>query len=94
MADYELSNKSESDLTEIHRFSYRRFGEARADAYLLASEECFLALAERPLLGRRIDLIREDFFRCEHASHSIFYKPKAGGILIVRVLHKSMDSER
>ncbi len=59
-----------------------------------ALEECFLALAERPLLGRRIDLIREGFLRYEHASHSIFYKPKDGGILIVRVLHKGMDSER
>ena len=91
MADYALSNKADEDLTEIYSFSYHRFGEARADAYLIALEECFSLLAEQPLLGRSIELIRADYLRYEHASHTIFYKRTADGILVIRVLHQSMD---
>lgn len=94
MADYELSNKADADLTEIYIFSYQRFGEAKADAYLQAIEKRFLMLAEQPLLGHRIDRIHKGYFRFEHASHSIFYKLKEDGITVVRVLHQSMDTER
>ena len=92
MADFELSRRSDEDLDEIYLFSYQRFGEARADAYLLALEERLHALAEQPLLGRRIEHIRAGYFRCEHGSHAIFYKLRDGGITVIRVLHRSMDS--
>jgi plasmid stabilization system protein ParE len=36
MAEYELSNKADDDLNVIYLFSRQRFGEAKADAYLLA----------------------------------------------------------
>lgn len=55
MAEYQLSNKADEDLNDIYSFSYRRFGEARADAYLLALERRFSILAAQPGLGRRID---------------------------------------
>lgn len=94
MADYELSNKADEDLTEIHIFSYQRFGEARADAYLLSLEERFLTLAGQPNLGRKVDHVRKGHVRYEHASHSIFYKTKKDGITVMRVLHKKMDTEQ
>ena len=94
MADYVLSGQADRDLIEIYTFSYQRFGEARADAYLLALEERFSILAEQPLLGRRIDHIREGYLRYEHASHSIFYTRRDDDILIVRVLHTRMDIEQ
>ncbi len=94
MADYELSNKADEDLTEIYTFSYNRFGELEADAYLLALDECFCMLVEQPFLGRKIDNIRAGYLQYEHTSHSIFYVLKEGGILIQRVLHQSMDSKR
>jgi toxin ParE1/3/4 len=95
MADYRLSGKADEDLTEIYRFSLERFGRARANAYLLALEERFTFLAENPALGHNIDMIRKGYFRYEHVSHSIFYTRKnAGTIIIVRVLHNSMDAPR
>ena len=94
MADYELSNKADEDLAEIYTFSYNRFGELKADAYLLALEECFYMLVEQPHLGRKIDYIRAGYLQYEHTSHSIFYMLKEDGILIQRVLHQSMDSKR
>ena len=95
MADYLLSVKADEDLTDIYRFSYERFGEAKADAYLFSLEECFQHLSENPALGHRMDMIRAGYFRYEHISHSIFYTRKnAHNILIVRVLHNSMDSKQ
>ena len=94
MADYQLSGAAEQDLAEIYTFSYRSFGEAKADAYLLSLEEYFVMLADNPRLGRRVDHIREGYFRFEHQSHSIFYTQRESGILIVRILHSRMDAER
>jgi len=92
MPDYILSGKADQDLTEIYIFSHEQFGEARANAYLLSLEERFEVLARQPSLGRRIDQIRKGYFRYEHDSHSIFYKRRRNGILIMRVLHQQMDA--
>jgi toxin ParE1/3/4 len=94
MADYALTRKAEKDLTEIYIFSYRQFGETKADAYLMALEERFSMLAAQPHLGRRIDHIRAGYLRYEHASHSIFYRTKSSGVVIVRVLHQRMDPKK
>lgn len=51
MADYVLSNKADSDLTEIYIYSYQAFGEAKADAYFLSLRDCLQALADNPRLG-------------------------------------------
>ncbi len=74
-------------------FSNERFGEARADAYLLALEERFRLIANQPFLGKRIDHIREGYLRNGYANHAIYYTFREEGILIVRVLHNSMDVE-
>ena len=94
MASYELSEFADRDLTEIYVYSYRRFGESRADAYLLALHDCFALLADQPTMGRSIDYLRTGYFRFEHARHTVFYVRADGGIKIMRVLHERMDPER
>ncbi|NIP39280.1 MAG: type II toxin-antitoxin system RelE/ParE family toxin [Candidatus Dadabacteria bacterium] len=91
MADYELSVKADQDLTEIYIYSYSNFGETKADSHFLGLEQRFLKLAENPNLGIKIDYIREGCFRYEYVCHSIFYKQKEDGILVMRILHGSMD---
>jgi toxin ParE1/3/4 len=94
MTEYKLSVKAEQDLAEIYFFSYQKFGELKADAYLIGLEECLSNLANNPFLGRNIEHIRKGYFRYEYISHSVFYKPTGKGILVVRILHGSMDMER
>jgi len=94
MADYELSIKADQDLTEIYIYSFNNFGESKADSYFLGLDECLLKLAENPNLCRKIDYIRSGYFRYEYVSHSIFYKIKEDGIVVMRILHGSMDTER
>jgi len=91
MADYVLSNKADDDLTDIYLYSYRAFGEAKADAYFLSLRDCLQTLAENPRLGRPIDAIRPGLFCHRHARHIVFYAMEGAGIFVVRVLHDAMD---
>lgn len=94
MADYELSGKADQDLTEIYIYSYNNFGESKADSYFLGLEQSLIKLADKPNLGRKIDYIKQGYFRYEYVSHSIIYKQKEAGILVMRILHGCMDMER
>ena len=73
MASYELSGRADRDLTEIYRYSFEEFGEAKADAYLLALDDCLTRLASSPELGRSAERLRPGYFRFEQASHVVFY---------------------
>ena len=92
MVDYRLSGKADDNLNEIYLYSYQRFGEPRADDYLLDMEKCFIMLADQPRLGRQVDYIRSGYRRFDHGSHAIFYKIMDTGINIMRVLHTTRNS--
>jgi len=94
MASYELSGPADRDLTEIYAYSYRQFGEATADGYLLALHDCFALLAAQPAIGRSIEHLRPGYFRFEHVRHTVFYVKAERGIRIMRVLHERMDPDR
>lgn len=94
MPDYVLSNAADSDLTEIYLYSYRTFGEAKADAYFLSLRDCLQMLAGDPRLGRSAASIRPGLFYRRHARHMIFYVVEDPGIFVVRVLHETMDAPR
>ena len=94
MASYELSEAADRDLTGIYIYSYRQFGSAQADAYLLSLEHCFGKLSQFPQLGRSLDHLRRGYFRFEHESHTVFYVRTEDGIRIIRVLHARMDPDR
>jgi len=94
MADYVLSNKADDDLGRIYAYSLQIFGEARADAYFLGLRDCLHVLADNPRLGRPAELMPAELLRHEHGRHIVFYLMEAGGIFIVRVLHRGMDAPR
>lgn len=81
MADYALSQKADEDLEGIYAYSFRNFGEQKADAYLFSLHDCFLTLADNPGLGRDYGFIFPNIFRFDHESHSIFYSVRDTGIL-------------
>jgi toxin ParE1/3/4 len=90
VADYVLSNKADNDLDEIYVYSYRAFGEAKADAYFQSLSGSLETLARNPRLGRPAH-IRPGLFCYSHGRHVIFYMIEATGIFVVRVLHDAMD---
>ncbi len=86
-----LTVKAERDLQEIYAYSFDKFGEEKADAYLLGLDEKLHLLASRPELGRHIDHVRASYHRFEYVSHSVFYRRIQDGIQVVRVLHQRMN---
>jgi toxin ParE1/3/4 len=85
-----LSPTAEEDLLDVAAYTLRTWGERQADRYLSALENACRQLAEKPLLGRPCDEISAGLRRMEQGSHVIFYRQKSGGILVSRILHRSM----
>ena len=94
MAAYRLSRKAAADLDGIHEYSIMHFGTVQARSYLNRLHERFDVLAQQPMLGRQADHLAPELRRYEYRSHVAFYVPEVGGVMIVRVLHKSMDVTR
>lgn len=85
---------AESDLADIYRYTHRQWGRSQANAYIRDLHQAFLSLAEHPAAGRDRSDIKLELRSQRQGSHIIFYRAIPTGILIVRILHQSMDTER
>ena len=94
MAAYRLTAKAADDLDGIHEYTITNFGLEQARDYLNGLSQRFGDLAERPALGRRADRLAPGLRRYPYRSHIVFYMLENKGVLIVRVLHESMDAPR
>jgi toxin ParE1/3/4 len=94
MSQLRLTPKARADLLAILDYTIQHWGEEQAEAYLLSLGETMKLLANQPGLGRRIDEIREGYFKFPAASHVLIYRTRPNIVEVVRVLHKSMDVER
>jgi toxin ParE1/3/4 len=94
VGSYTLSGKADGDIENIAEASLQQWGLARAEQYILGLHETFQMLVEFPDLGRDASHIRPGYRKIETAGHSVFYRKTEDGILIVRVLHQSLDFER
>lgn len=89
---FQLSANAKSDLRAIALFTQNRWGKAQRNLYIKQLDDAFRLLSGNIDLGVICDNIRAGYRKFPQASHVIFYKPNAGGgILIVRILHKNMD---
>ena len=95
MKKFVLSAKAKSDLIKIAKYTQLTWGQAQRNDYLKVLDRSFQLLADEPEIGIYCDYIREGYRKYPQASHVIYYKEhKANQILIVRILHKSMDVNR
>ena len=85
---------AEQDLSKIADYTFSQYGIDQARLYGEQLEACFAALADNPVLGRSADKIETGLRRFRHKSHVIFYLPCVDELVIVRVLHASMDFDR
>ena len=93
-SNIKLRPKAESDLTNIYLYSAKEWGAVQADAYLQAIDDTFRQLNQHPKLGRDYGLVRSNLRAYDINSHVIFYKKTQDGIVIIRILHSSMDVRR
>jgi toxin ParE1/3/4 len=93
---FQLSNEAKRDLRSIAQFTENRWGRTQRNLYIKQLDETFLMLARKPNLGISCDYIRDGYKKFPQGSHIgshiIFYKCSTpANILVVRILHKSMD---
>jgi len=92
MTIFKVSGKAQTDLIKIAKYTQITWGTAQRNNYLKLMDAAFHQLANEPLLGVCCNYIREGYRKRPQGSHVIYYKEhKANKILIVRILHKSMD---
>ncbi|RLA25504.1 MAG: type II toxin-antitoxin system RelE/ParE family toxin [Gammaproteobacteria bacterium] len=91
---YSLSVEASTDLDSILDYSFINFGANVMIKYHKSLEKCFEVLDDNPDLGIEVEHIRSDYLCFQHRSHLIFFKKRKEGILIVRLLHASMDALR
>ena len=94
MKDFELSNEAKQDLKTIARFTEKRWGRDQRLLYIKQFDNTFHLLAKSSSLGKQCFYIKEGYRKFPQGSHIIFYRETSKSeILIIRILHKSMDIE-
>lgn len=93
-AAYRLSPRARADLKEIWTFTAKRWTVRQADDYAGVLNAAFEKIAENPQSGRACDELGAGYRRYSAGSHVIFYRYGDAGILVVRILHQSMDFDR
>jgi toxin ParE1/3/4 len=88
------SRQAAEDLLGIAEYTLGRWGEAQAARYLSQLEKCCGGVAQSPLIGRPCTGIMPGLRRIEQGRHVVFFLADDEGVLILRVLHQSMQPER
>ncbi len=94
MASYRLTNRAEAKLAAIYEYSVLNWGLPKAREYLDGLHHAFGLLAENPAMGRDLRRVRPGLRRHAHASHVIYYRAEAPGVLILDVLGERQDPGR
>ncbi len=89
-----ISVRAETDLREIWRWSYDRFGVDQADRYLDELDDGLRKCGAEPETGKRRDGVRAGYWSRLVRKHIVFYTFSDDVVLIQRVLHASMDPSR
>ncbi|MDR0907781.1 MAG: type II toxin-antitoxin system RelE/ParE family toxin [Rikenellaceae bacterium] len=92
MAKLRFTNKAVEDLADIWNCTLETWSERQVDLYYGMIMSVCEDIAANPAFGRNYDLIAEDIFGFVVHKHVIFYKiTSQDEVLIVRILHGSMD---
>ena len=91
---YKTTPEADSDLIGIYLYGFQNFGERQAEGYFSELKDCFQLLSETPFVCReRFEFIPPVRIH-HHGRHLIIYMIQDDLILIIRVLHDSMDIGR
>lgn len=89
-----LTPRARADLEAIWAYTAERWTIEQADRYVRLLHSAMQAVAGEPRRWRSCDHIRSGYFKYSAGSHALFFRRHERGIVVVRVLHQSMDFER
>ena len=91
MPDVAVTRRARRDLAEIALFTERRWGRRQRNLYLGAIVRRLYRVAERPDRDRSHPDIPEGCRIVSVGRHFAVYRRTQTGLLLIRVLHQSMD---
>ena len=84
-------NLAEEDLIDIWVYTFKNWGEDKADSYLDELDNAFNLISENPFVGVNSDEIRKGYRQYHINRHIIFYFVSDEIIHVIRVLYDQMD---
>jgi toxin ParE1/3/4 len=94
MKNFKITEKAGSDLESIWLYTFQNWSIEQADRYYELIMNDIVFLSENPSAGSIADHIRKGYRLSRVKSHLIFYKyDPEGFIIVIRILHCSMDIE-
>lgn len=94
MKRLDLTEIARADLASIRRYSTRTWGPDRTTQYMDALRDTMKGLVRGAVITRARDDLRPGVLMAGSGRHSIFFEANESRILVVRVLHDSMDYRR
>ena len=94
MPDFQLTPEADADIKDIINYTMDNWGKTQANKYVDGLEKLAGDLAENPTLGGKRDNLIEGLLSFPYISHVIDYTAHENGIVIIRVLHQSMDAQQ
>ena len=88
---YRLYPKAIENLESIYLYTTREFGTQKAKHYISVIETSFPYLVDNPLIARKCDYIHQNLRAFNVGSHVIFLKVTDCDIVVIPILHQSMD---
>jgi len=94
MMPFDLTHAAKADLIAIAHYTEKTWGVAQRNSYLKQFDDLFHALGRHPQTGITCDELQEGYRKFPLGSHMVYYRNgQEVAIVIVRILHKSMDAE-
>jgi toxin ParE1/3/4 len=82
-----------ADIGAIWDYTAETRGVVQADRHVDDIRSACVALADGERVGRRVDVL-DGYLKFPVGRHLIFFRQVGPGIVVIRVLHQSMNVER
>lgn len=94
MSGFVLTPRARTDLQAVWTYTADRWSVEQADRYTRLIHRAIQIVAVDPRRWRSCDQVRSGYYKYPVGSHVLFFRKHNSGILVVRILHQSMDFER
>jgi toxin ParE1/3/4 len=84
-----LSKTAEADIEKIDFYSFEKWGETTAQAYMAEIEARLKALCDTPMIGVDRSDLRQNYRAFLAGRHLIYYRVEAEFIYVLTILHHS-----
>ena len=90
--DWDYSIEAQKDLDDIYEHSFEHFGYLQAELYINEIERIAIQLFQFNKEGKSRNDLQKNIRSIPQGKHTLFYKVEHSKLIIVRILHQSVDA--